>query len=160
MENDITTGADDTHFAPKNSCTRAQIVTFLWRLAGKPAPKSQYNPFVDVKQGAYYYYAVLWAVEKGITTGVDTFHFSPAGSCTRAQIVTFLWRYAGQPKSITETNPFADVKQGVYYYNAVLWAVEAEITTGTDLTHFSPNGPCVRGQAVTFLWRAQSLMIK
>ena len=160
VENDITTGLDATHFAPGNGCTRGQIVTFLWRAAGQPTPRSTDNPFVDVSADAFYYTAVLWAVEKGITTGVDATHFSPTGSCTRGQIVTFLWRTAGEPFTwVGDVNySFTDVRADSFYYEAMLWAVANGITTGVDATHFKPSGPCVRGQAVTFLWRAQNLM--
>ncbi len=154
---DITTGVDDTHFSPKGSCTRAQIVTFLWRYAGQPTPLFRDNPFVDVSPDAYYYNAVLWAVEQGITTGMDATHFAPEGICSRAQIVTFLWRAAGQPLDMLGmvNHSFFDVRVDAFYYDAMLWAVSCNVTTGVDVTHFDPSGACVRGQAVTFLYRAQ-----
>ena len=148
----ITNGVDSTHFAPNRDCTRAQMVTFLWRAAGEPKPESTRNPFTDVKKGAYYYDAVLWAVEQGITTGTGKNTFSPDATVTRAQTVTFLWRMEGQPE-VKVKNPFKDTKSGQYYYDAVLWAVENEITTGTSATTFAPNDPCTRAQIVTFLYR-------
>ena len=152
VENGITGGKDATHFAPNETCTRAQAVTFLWRAAGSPAPKSTVNPFVDMKPGAYYYDAVLWAVENGITKGTTDTTFSPNATCSRAQIVTFLWRSQKSPAAGT-VNPFTDVAAGTYYNNAVLWAVENGITGGTTATTFSPNNNCTRAQIVTFLYR-------
>ena len=111
------------------------------------------NYFVDVKAGDYFYDAVLWAVQEGITSGTDATHFSPNASCTRAQIVTFLWRAAGSPAPKTTVNPFTDVAADAYYAKAVLWAVENGITNGTTATTFSPDAPCTRAQAVTFLFR-------
>ena len=151
-QNGITGGKDDTHFAPNETCTRAQAVTFLWRAAGSPAPKSTVNPFVDMKPGAYYYDAVLWAVENGITKGTTDTTFSPNATCSRAQIVTFLWRSQKSPAAGT-VNPFTDVAAGTYYHNAVLWAVKNGITGGTTATTFSPNNNCTRAQIVTFLYR-------
>ena len=148
----VTSGVTETTFAPSNHCTRAQAVTFLWRAAGSPAPKSTVNPFVDMKPGAYYYDAVLWAVENGITKGTTDTTFSPNATCSRAQIVTFLWRSQKSPAAGT-VNPFTDVAAGTYYNNAVLWAVENGITGGTTATTFSPNNNCTRAQIVTFLYR-------
>ena len=155
VSKNITNGMDATHFAPEAGCTRAQVVTFLWRAAGKPTPTSKTNPFVDVKKGEWYYDAVLWAVEKGITTGMDATHFAPDSTCTRSQIVTFLWRYAGKPAA-SGSNPFADVAGNAYYYDAVRWAVKLGITNGMDATHFAPDATCTRGQIVTFLYRYSS----
>ena len=152
-KNGITGGVDDPHFAPNATCTRAQAVTFLWRVAGSPAPKSSEMPFKDVVKGSYYYDAVLWAVENGITKGTSDTTFSPDADCTRAQIVTFLWRSQASPAAGT-VNPFTDVAADAYYNSAVLWAVENGITTGTTATTFSPNNDCTRAQIVTFLWRA------
>ena len=152
VENGITQGTDDTHFAPDGICTRAQAVTFLWRAAGSPAPKTNTMPFTDVNAGSYYYDAVLWAVENGITKGTSDTTFSPNMICTRAQIVTFLWRSEKSPAAGT-ANPFADVKSTAYYAGAVLWAVKENITKGTTSTTFSPNADCTRAQIVTFLWR-------
>lgn len=148
----ITNGTSATTFGPNANCTRAQMVTFLWRAAGEPAPKSLNNPFSDVKPSTYYYKAVLWAVEKGITNGTSKTTFSPEATVTRAQTVTFLWRLEGQPK-ISTTNPFKDVSTGQYYTDAVLWAVKNGITNGTSETTFSPSNPCTRAQIVTFLYR-------
>ena len=149
----ITNGTSATTFGPEEGCTRAQVVTFLWRAAGQPAPASSTNPFTDVKPGAYYYNAVLWAVEKGITNGTSDKTFSPDETCTRAQIVTFLWRYEEQPALTGTNNPFADVKPSAYFGSAVLWAVEKGITNGTSATTFDPEDTCTRAQVVTFLYR-------
>lgn len=154
-ETGITKGTTETTFSPNKACTRAQMVTFLWRAAGSPEPKSNNNPFTDVKQGAYYK-AILWAVEKGITNGTTANTFSPNATCTRAQIVTFIYRAAGEPAVKNSTNPFKDVKQGAYY-KAILWAVENGITNGFTATTFSPNSTCTRGQGVTFLYRGIGL---
>ena len=148
----VTTGTSATTFSPNNACTRGQIVTFLWRASGSPEPTITQNPFTDVKSNQYYYKAVLWAVEKGITTGMTPTTFDPNAKCTREQIVTFLWRSQGKPK-VVSANPFTDVKAGAYYYDAVLWAVSKGITTGTSKTTFSPKADCTRGQIVTFLYR-------
>ena len=113
------------------------------------------NFFVDVKPGDYCYDAVLWAAKNGITTGTDAVHFSPNAVCTRAQAVTFLWRAAGSPAPKSNTMPFTDVAADAYYRDAVLWAVENGITSGTSAAEFSPNAVCTRAQIVTFLWRAQ-----
>ena len=151
----ITRGTDLIHFSPDDTCTRGQVVTFLWRAAGCPEPSGSKNPFTDVKKGAYYYKAVLWAVEQGITKGTSKTTFSPDEGCTRGQVVTFLHRYEGKPKPASTTNPFTDVKEGAFYYDAVLWAAshDPQITKGTDDTHFSPNDTCTRAQIVTFLYR-------
>ena len=154
VENGITQGTDDTHFSPDGICTRAQAVTFLWRAAGSPEPKTNTMPFTDVNAGSYYYDAVLWAVENGITKGTSDTTFSPNMICTRAQIVTFLWRSEKSPAAGT-ANPFADVKSTAYYAGAVLWAVKENITKGTTSTTFSPNADCTRAQIVTFLWRCK-----
>ena len=154
VENGITKGTDDTHFSPGGICTRAQAVTFLWRTAGSPASKTSTMPFTDVPVGSYYYDAVLWAVENGITKGTSDTTFSPNMTCSRAQIVTFLWRSEKSPAAGT-ANPFADVKSTAYYADAVLWAVKENITKGTTNTTFSPNADCTRAQIVTFLWRCK-----
>ena len=154
VENGITKGTDDTHFSPDGICTRAQAVTFLWRTAGSPKPEIRTMPFTDVPVGSYYYDAVLWAVENGITKGTSDTTFSPNMTCTRAQIVAFLWRSEKSPAAGT-ANPFADVKSDAYYADAVLWAVKENITKGTTSTTFSPNADCTRAQIVTFLWRCK-----
>ena len=154
VENGITKGTDDTHFSPDGICTRAQAVTFLWRTAGSPEPETRTMPFTDVPVGSYYYDAVLWAVENGITKGTSDTTFSPNMTCSRAQIVAFLWRSEKSPAAGT-ANPFADVKSTAYYAGAVLWAVKEDITKGTTNTTFSPNADCTRAQIVTFLWRCK-----
>ena len=152
-EPQITKGTTASTFSPNAACTRGQVVTFLWRARGCPAPKHRTLPFTDVTEDAFYYEAVLWAVENGITNGVDASHFGPGQSCTRAQVVTFLWRDALLPEPNGGGNSFTDVTGG-YYARAVAWAVENHITNGTDDTHFSPDVACTRGQIVTFLYRA------
>ena len=157
VDNGITSGTGNgTTFSPDMICTRAQVVTFLWRAKGSPEPQSSGNPFVDVKTGSYYHKAVLWAVEQGITNGTgDGTTFSPDMECTRAQVATFLWRTVGKPDVGNKTHPFRDIEAGSYYYDAVLWAVEAGVTNGTgDGTTFSPNKSCSRSEIVTFLYRA------
>ena len=154
VEKGITTGVDDTHFGPLTACNRAQVVTFLWRAAGSPEPTITENPFVDVPAGTFYYKAVLWAVEAGITTGVSPDHFNPFGDCTRGQVVTFLWRAVGAPKAAGES-AFTDVTDSnAYYYDAVLWAVKNGVTTGVGDGTFGVNNVCNRAQVVTFLYRA------
>ena len=153
VDKGITKGTDTTHFSPNGICTRAQAVTFLWRAAGSPAAKSGAMPFTDVKAGSYYETAVLWAVENGITNGTTATTFSPEQNCSRAQIVTFLWRSEKSPAAGT-VNPFTDVKASAYYADAVLWAVKKDVTKGTTATTFSPNDNCTRAQIVTFLYRA------
>ena len=153
-EPQITNGATPTTFNPDGACTRGHVVTFLWRAAGEPTPTSGSNPFTDLKEGAFYYNAVLWAVENGITTGASKTTFAPGKPCTRGQIVTFLWRFKNSPEPTSTENPFSDVKADGFYYKAVLWAVENEITSGTGKGKFSPDSTCTRGQVVTFLYRA------
>ena len=152
--NGITQGTDDTHFSPDGICTRAQAVAFLWRAAGSPKPETRTMPFTDVPAGSYYYDAVLWAVENDITKGTSDTTFSPNMTCTRAQIVAFLWRSEKSPAAGTD-NPFADVKSAAYYADAVLWAAKKDITKGTTNTTFSPDADCTRAQIVTFLWRCK-----
>ena len=153
----ITTGVTDTTFVPNGSCTRAQIVTFLYRAAGSPeVAENVTNPFTDVSKDSVYYNAIMWAVEKKITTGVTETTFEPNSPCTRAQIVTFMYRAAGSPELAKDAaNPFSDVSDSSVYYNAILWAVEKKITTGVTETTFVPNDTCTRAQAVTFLFRAK-----
>lgn len=154
VEHSITNGLDDTHFAPNVTCTRAQVVTFLWRASGSPSYTSSYNPFTDVTADEYYYDAVLWAAEQGITNGTSTTTFSPSQNCTRAQAVTFLWRALGEPAASNANNPFTDLDARAYYYDAVLWAVKTNVTNGVGGGKFTPNATCTRGQIVTFLYRA------
>lgn len=152
----ITNGTSSTTFSPYKSCTRAEIVTFLWRAAGSPEPTITRNPFRDVNAVTHssYYKAILWASQKGITSGTSATAFSPDQVCTRAQIVTFLYRYAGQPSGYY-SNPFKDVgaTSEASYYNAILWASGKGITTGSSPTTFSPYASCNRAEAVTFLYR-------
>ena len=150
----VTNGATDTTFNPDGACTRGHVVTFLWRAAGEPAPTTKTSPFTDLKESAFYYKAVLWAVEKGITTGASKTTFAPGKPCTRGQIVTFLWRFKNSPEPTSTENPFGDVKADGFYYKAVLWAVENNVTSGTGKGKFSPDKTCTRGQVVTFLYRA------
>lgn len=156
VANGITSGVDTTHFEPESTCTRAHAVTFLWRAAGQPEPKTTQMPFKDVKAGSYYEKAVLWAVENKITNGTSTTTFSPDENCTRAQIVTFLWRSEGEPYASDSNNPFTDIASD-YYMDAVFWAVKEGITNGTTPTTFSPNDRCTRAQIVTFIYRAMHL---
>ncbi|MCH5353170.1 MAG: S-layer homology domain-containing protein [Acutalibacter sp.] len=149
----IVAGTSDTTFSPNKNTSRAEIVTLLWRAAGRPEPKTTANPFTDIKASEYYYKAVLWAYENNIASGTSATTFSPNQNCTRGQIVSFLWRAANRPEPVTASNSFTDVKSGEYYYNAVLWAYENKIVAGTTDTTFSPNQSCTRAQAVTFLYR-------
>ncbi len=154
---DITKGTSATTFSPKQGCTRAQIVTFLWRAAKSPEPRSNTSKFTDVYATAHadYMKAINWATEQGITTGTGNGKFSPDATCTRAQIVTFLYRYKNNPAVYGSLN-FSDVNKTEHaaFYNAILWAVNNKITTGYGNGIFDPNGTCNRGDAVTFLYRA------
>lgn len=152
VANGITNGMTADLFDPNGICTRAQAVTFLWRAAGSPAPKSSTMPFTDVPSGSYFYHAVLWAVENGITKGTSDTTFSPNATCSRAQIVTFLWRSQSSPVA-GSSNPFTDVKPDAYYADAVLWAVKEGATKGTSDITFSPSDNCTRAQIVTFIYR-------
>ena len=148
----ITSGTDTTHFSPNSICTRAEAVSFLWRAAGSPAPEADTMRITDVPKSSYYYDAVLWAVENGITAGTTETTFSPNANCTRAQAIAFLWRAEKSPAA-EGSNPFTDVSATEYYYDAVLWAVENDVTVGTSKTTYGPNEGCTRAQIVTFLWR-------
>lgn len=155
----VTNGKDESHFAPKASCTRAQVVTFLWRAAGRPEPNGSVKQFSDVPKTnsyAYCYDAILWAVENGITKGTDATHFSPNATVTRAQFVTFLWRYAGEPAPKNMSCGFNDVDANAFYYKAVLWAVENGVTTGKTATQFAPGAICTRCEVAAFMFRAFS----
>ena len=152
----ITSGVTPNSFAPNNTCTRAQVVTFLWAANGRPTAKAQNNPFTDVTADAYYYNAVLWAVEQGITSGVSLDRFGPDAPCTRGQVMTFLWKANSAPTPAGQSADFVDVSPAAYYYNPVLWAVEHGITAGTAPGHFSPDATCTRGQIVTFLYKARA----
>ena len=152
VDKGITKGASGTTFSPNAACTRAQTVTFLWRAMGSPEPVGTVNPFTDISSDAYYYKAVLWAVEKGITNGAGAATFSPNDVVTRGQAVMFQYRAAGKPAAGTR-NPFSDVKSDDYCYDAVLWAAKESVTAGTSAAAFSPASDCTRAQIVTFLFR-------
>lgn len=151
-ENGIASGTGRYTFSPNAVCTRAQTVTFLWRAAGSPLPRYRVCPFTDVQPSDYYYNAVLWAVEQGITTGLNATTFGPDVTVTRGQVATFLYRAASAAKPNT-FSPFTDVKTTAYNYDAILWAYDNRITTGTSDTTFSPDAYCTRAQIVTFLYR-------
>ena len=152
VENGITTGTDDTHFSPEKPCTRAQMITFIWRAAGCPAATITETPFEDLDREAYYYPAVLWAYENGITLGVDGHSFGTDRTVSRGESVTFIWRAMGEPEG-GETG-FGDVTEKDYCYDAVLWAARCGVTDGTGENTFTPGGNCLRGQVITFLFRA------
>ena len=144
---------NQTSFKPGNKCTRAQMVTFIWRLMGSPEPKIKDCCFSDVKKGDYFYKACLWGNENHIVEGYEDGTFGPQNVCTRKQAVTFLWRLAGEPEPRTSKCKFNDVKSGEYYYKAVLWASEKKIVVGYDDNTFRPDGACLRRQIVTFLYK-------
>ena len=152
----ITGGTGEKQFSPNQTCTRAQVMTFLWKAYDAPEPASMDNPFTDVKPGKYYEKPVLWAFchDPQITGGMSETAFGVNNPCTRAQVVTFLWKAAGAPEPESEENPFTDVKAGKYYYKAVLWAVENGVTSGMTDDTFGVNNACTRGQIVTFLYAA------
>ena len=152
VEKAVTAGTSAATFSPDDTCTRAQMVTFLWRTAGSPAPAHSGSAFMDVARGSYYEKAVIWAAENNITSGTAPFTFSPNNTVTRAEAVTFLWRLAGEAR-LVKTMPFTDVNNLAFYTNAVLWALQQGITSGTTATTFSPDDPCTRAQIVTFLHR-------
>ena len=154
LEKKITAGVSDTLFGSADKCNRAQAVTFLWSAAGKPEPTITSHPFTDVPAGSFCEKAVLWALEKNITSGTDETHFSPLATCNRATIVTFLYKALGSPELTAAENPFEDIPDESWYTAPVLWAKEAGITSGTDATHFSPASLCNRAQMVTFLYSA------
>ena len=151
VKNGITYGTSDTTFSPNASCTRAQMVTFLWRAAGSLEPESL-SSFTDVPADSYYAKAVAWAMENGITGGVGDNKFAPGATCTRAQMAAFLCRMAGG-KAVSSTIAFTDVSADAYYAEAVQWAAENGITDGVGDNKFAPDGVCTRGQMVTFLYR-------
>lgn len=152
VDNEITNGTGPVSFSPNKTCTRGQVVTFLWRAAGCPKPNNRNSVFSDVKEGAYYYDAVLWATENNITNGTSANKFSPDALVTRGQVVTFIYRSENAP-NVSGDILFKDVATSDYYYDAVVWAVQKNITNGTDKTHFSPNAICTRAQIVTFIYR-------
>jgi hypothetical protein len=156
--NGIVMGYDDGTFGPAKQCTRAQMVTFIWRLAGKPEPKTKKSPFTDIKTSDYYYKACLWGNENKIVMGYDDHTFRPGNKCLRNQAVTFLWRFAGSPEPDTDKSPFEDVKKTDYFYKAVLWGAEQKIVAGyPEEGLFKPKGDCLRRQMVTFLYKFAKL---
>jgi S-layer homology domain. len=153
VNNGVAAGTSEDSFSPDENCSRAQLMTFLWRAAGCPEPVFEDCPFTDVPADAYYTKAVLWAVEQGITSGTSDTSFSPKQVCTRAQTVSFLWRAEGSPAPASGDLPFTDLVSGAYYYKAVKWAAQQGIVSGVSETSFAPNQACTRGQAVTILYR-------
>ena len=149
----IVKGTSDTTFSPNESGTRAQIVTMLWREAGCPTPKTTVMPFTDVENDSYYEQAVLWAYENNITLGTSDTTFSPYEEVTRAQTVTFIWRYKNNPQAAGQ-NPFNDLVEGSYYYDAVIWAAGAKVANGVTADTFDPDSVCTRAQLVAFIGRA------
>ena len=156
VQNGITTGTGERTFSPNDTCTRAQVMTFLWHAEKDPNPSDTYNPFSDNKAGKWYYNAVLWAYyhDPQITTGTSETTFGINDGCTRSQVVTFLWKAAGAPEPETSENPFSDVREGKYYYKAVLWAYENGITSGVTEDSFGVHDTCTRAQIVTFLYKS------
>lgn len=154
LKNGITSGTSATTFSPDSQCVRSQVVTFLWRAAGSPEPTRTDNPFVDVKSTDYFYKPVLWALENGITSGVDATHFGSEVNCSREQVVTFLYQAKGRPAINGTANPFTDVVKGSYYEKPVLWALENGVTSGMGNGTFGVNVTCTRAQIVTFLYKA------
>ncbi|MCQ2560583.1 MAG: S-layer homology domain-containing protein [Clostridia bacterium] len=152
LDKGITSGTSKTTFSPDASCTRAQMATFLWVAAGKPEPASASCSFTDVKPGDYFYKPVLWMVENGLTSGVSKTAFGSNAPCTRAQMAVFLYKFNKVDTMEIKDNPFSDVKEGAYYYDAVLWAAKNGITSGTGKGTFSPDAVCTRAQMVTFLF--------
>lgn len=148
VKNGITAGTRATTFSPNAPCTRAQILSFLWRASGSPEPTIS-NPFLDIKANDYFYKAALWAAEKGMVSGST---FDPAIPCTRASTMEYMWKNAGKPDTTVKTN-FIDIPTDADYTQAVAWAMESGVTAGTSATTFSPNATCTRGQIVTFLYR-------
>jgi S-layer homology domain. len=153
----VTAGTSATQFSPEKGCTRGQVVTFLWRAAGEPEPEKPDTGFLDLKSGAFYEKAVAWAVENGITNGTSLDKFSPDSTCTRGQIVTFLWRFKGRRAPKSTKTPFEDLDTGAYYEDSVAWAVENNVTNGMTDISFAPDNTCTRAQVVTFLYRAMHL---
>lgn len=150
----ITAGTTETTFSPNVSCSRAQVMVFLWRANGSPTIIMRSNPFKDVKTTDYYYDAVRWAVSRGITSGTSSETFSPNDACSRAQVMTFLWRAKNTPSVGRRNLKFEDVPSDAYYYDPVCWAVNNTITAGTSPTRFSPDKSCTRAEVMTFLWQA------
>lgn len=154
VEKGITSGTSATTFSPNDPCTRAQIVTFLWAAAGKPEPTVAKSPFSDVKDGDWYCKPILWAVENDITSGVSAHMFAPNTPCSRAQVVAMIYKAKGSPAVQNSGNPFTDVKETNYYYNAVLWALENSVASGVSVNKFGASQPCTRAQIAMFLYKA------
>lgn len=152
-ENNVTSGTSEHEFSPDKECTREQVMAFLWRASGGQEPTIQQTPFVDVRDTKYYWAPIRWALERGFTAGTSSVTFGVGQTCTRAQIVTFLWRLSDSPEPKSTCNPFCDVEEGKYYYKAVLWAVQNGITCGKDQTHFKPGDVCTRAEVVTFIYK-------
>ena len=155
VQNKVTGGTSPNTFSPENDCTRAQVVTFLWATNGRPEPNTTDNPFKDVSNEDWYYKAVIWAVENGITGGTSASTFSPDEPCTRAQVVTFLYAAAGRP-DVDDINFFLDVPDEAWYTTPIIWAVEHGITSGIGNNRFGPDRTCTRGQIVLFLYKAMN----
>ena len=154
VQNGITAGTSPTTFSPADNCLRAQALTSLWRAMGSPEPKTAENPFTDVKETDYFYKAVLWAYENGIAAGISETEFAPGAVCKRAHVVTFLYKALGEPQVQLGENPFTDVHEGDFYYDAVLWAMENGVTEGATADTFAPADDCLRAHIVTFLYKA------
>ena len=159
VEEGITSGITADTFGPFDACNRAQVVTFLWRYAGSPEPAATVNPFTDVPAESFYTKPVLWALENGITNGISATEFGPEVACNRAQVVTLLWRFMGEPTPELTAHSFTDVEAGSFYEMPVLWALEHGITTGATSDTFNPVGECLRAQVVTFLYRTKDLPV-
>ena len=155
VENRVTGGTSATTFSPDGECTRVQVVTFLWAANGRPEPVTTDNPFKDVTASDWYYKAVLWAAENQITAGTSVDTFSPDETCTRAQVVTFLYAMAGRPE-VEDINFFVDVADEAWYTTPIIWAVEHEITSGVGDNKFGPERTCTRAQIVLFLYKAMT----
>lgn len=153
VDKEVTLGVSPTLFNPQGECTRAQAITFLWRVMGCPESTMSECPFEDIAEGSYYEKAVHWAYENNISIGKDEQHFSPDDAVTRAEMLAFLWRLEGESEPNISESPFEDVVADQYYEKAVLWAYENDITTGTDNNHFAPDAYCLREHVVTFLYR-------
>ena len=149
----ITSGTGGGKFSPKKTCTREQVVAFLWKAAGSPQPTGTVSPFPDVKPGKYYFKPVLWALEQGITSGQSDGSFGVGKPCTREQVMAFLWKSVGSPQPEGTESPFTDVAPGYYYYKPVLWALENGVTGGVSSTSFGVGQSCTRAQIVTFLYK-------
>lgn len=156
VQNKITNGTTASTFSPNQACTRGQIVTFLWRTVGSPMLHNTNNPFRDVKSGSFYYNAVLWAHENGITSGTSSRAFSPDQSCSRAEAATFLWRALGCQSDMEKVHSFQDIPKGAYYETAALWLRDFDIVSGTSATRFSPSRTCTRAEVVTMLYRVDA----